>query len=77
MQVGASLALQMDAEKADELCSTELHWPIKLATYEGTFWASVGKEAESGPPVTCELLPYRILEELNLFYAEVLLYLSC
>ena len=73
MQVGPSLALQMDAEKADELCS--LQWPIKLATYEGTFWASVGKEAESGPPVTCELLPHRILEELTLFRAEVLLYL--
>ena len=75
MQVGPSLALQMDAEKADELYT--LHWPIKLTTYEGTFWASVEKEAESGPPVTCELLPYRILEEFNLFYAEVLLYLSC
>ena len=56
MQVGPSLALQMDAEKADELYT--LQWPIKLATYEGTFWASVGKEAESGPPVTCELLSY-------------------
>ena len=76
MQVGPSLTLPMDAEKADELCGT-LQWPIKLATYEGTFWASVGKEAESGPPVTCELLPHRILEEFNLFYAEVLLYLSC
>ena len=73
MQVGPSLALQMDAEKADELGT--LQWPIKLATYEGTFWASVGKEAESGPPVTCELLPYRILEEFSLFCAEVLLYL--
>ena len=75
MQVGPSLVLQMDAEKADEPYT--LQWPIKLATYEGTFWASVGKEAESGPPVTCELLPHRILEEFNLFYAEVLLYLSC
>ena len=73
MQVGASSALQMDAEKADELYT--LQWPIKLATYEGTFWASVGKEAESGLPVTCELLPYRILDEFSLFCAEALLYL--